>query len=173
MKHDLPIGMIDQPPDVIATYRRIVASGENPRLAEMFATRKVPRAETATSNAVELKPSRNNEGVGFQRMQKIRADARKAGIPVTDDSFYNGSVADERGAADPDAWVHPGEGRDKLRRTVRERGGVSEELNVGPGECQQRMDERKKVAEKQIEINKKRLKLRKQLKRDGITNVRV
>lgn len=165
--------MVGEPPEVVERYRRMVASGQSPRMAEMLATRKGPRLETATTNAIDLKPSRNNEGVGFQRMQKIRADAKKAGVPVTDDSFYNGSVADERGAADPDAWVHPGEGRDKLRRVVRERGGVSEELGVGPGESQKRMDERKKAVEKQLKINQDRLKLRKQLKRDGITNVRV
>jgi hypothetical protein len=168
MKSDLPIGMMDQPPEVIRKFRQLVANGESPRLAEMFAMRQGPRLETATTNAIDLKPSRNNEGVGFQRMQKIRADAKKAGIPVTDDSFYNGSIADERGAADPDAWVHPGEGRDKLRRVVRERGGVSEELGVGPGECQERMDVRKKQVEKQLVINQKKLQLRKQLKRDGM-----
>jgi hypothetical protein len=165
--------MMGDPPEVIQKFRKLVAGGMGPGLASIIASRKCPRLETATSDAVNLKPERNNAGIGFKRMQEKRARAKAAGIPVTDDSFYNGSIADERGELDPDAWVHPGEGRDKLRRAVRKKGGSSEDLGVEPGEDHERFDRRQKEVEQQTEINQKRLKLKKQLKRDGITDVGV
>lgn len=155
---------MDQPSEVIARFRKMVAAGESPRLAEMMAVRKGPVLDTDTAHFVGLPPLEKVYGpVGAK---KIRETARKAGISVSDSSFFNPSIADERAAADPDAWLLPGEGKDKFKRVIRDRGGASEELGVEFGESQQRMDTEQKRLEK-LRANKKEYKkLQKQVAAD-------
>jgi len=144
-KDDLPIGMMDQPQHILNRYWAMVEAGESPRLAEMLAVRKGPQLETATNYLVGL-PRLETTMPAYAK--KVRQQARKAGISLTDDSKYNGTLADSRGGADPNAWIHPGDGKDKVRQHIRNVGGACETLGVDFFESQQRVDTEQSRIEK-------------------------
>lgn len=155
MKNDLPIGMMDQPSQVIARYRRMVAAGESPRLAEMFAVRKAPKLETDTAHYAGMPAL--EETAGFEYAKKVKQQARAAGISITDSSIYNGTIADERGGADPNAWLLAGDGRDKFRKVIRDKGKACESLGVeADGSFEEKWAKKEKAFNKRQSAKKER-----------------
>lgn len=125
---DLPIGMIGEAPATIAEYRRLVAKGQSPRMAEILACRQAPRGDTDTAHYSNMPPL--EETAGFEYAKKVKQQARAAGINVTDNSRYNATIADERCGGDPNAWIHAGDGRSKVRRVIENLGHSCESLGV-------------------------------------------
>lgn len=162
---DLPIGMMDQPQHVIDRFLKMVANGESPRLAEMLAVRKGPALDTDTAHFVGIPPMEKT--LGYNQAKKVREQARKAGISISDSSFYNGTIADERGGGDPNAWLLAGDGKDKFKRVIRERGGACESLGVEFGESQERVDKAQSRIEKHREKRKKFQIMKQQLAADN------
>jgi len=160
---DLPIGMMDQPPEVVARFRKMVAAGESPRLAEMLAVRKGPCLDTDTVHMAGLSMAHVAKTAGKSYAEKDMKQARAAGIQVNENSFFNGSIADERQGADPGAWCLVGEGKDKLKKTVRDRGGACESLKVDFGESQERVDKEQARLEKLRWKKREYKKLQKQV----------
>ena len=165
---ELPIGMMDARPDQIRAFTKMVAAGESPRLAEMLALRKGPALDTDTVHFAGMGMSHLQKCVGPAQAEKVANQARAAGIPINDSWVYNGSVADERGGGDPDAWVGPGDGKDKIKNVIRNRGGACETLGVEFGESQQRVDKAQSEIETRRAKKKKFKEMEKQVKADGI-----
>ena len=163
---DLPIGMMDQPLHIVERFWKMVKEGTHPRLAEMLAVRRGPLLDTDTAHFAGVPPL--EKSLGKAHAEKIRAQARKAGIQVSESSFYNGSIADERQGADPGAWLLAGDGKDKYKQVIRDRGGASPELGVKFGESQKRTEYIQKKIEKQRAINKERAEIKRQKAADGI-----
>ena len=165
---DLPIGMMDARQDQIEAFERMVASGESPRLAEMLALRKATNISTDTAHFAGLNMTHIAKTLGQPYADKAMEQARDAGLNVNKNWFYNGSMADERAGGDPEAWIGPGDGIDKFKRLVRNRGGASEELGVDFFESAERQD--KETTRREM-VKEKRAKFKimeKQVKADGI-----
>jgi len=150
--------MMDARPDQIVDFNKMVRAGESPRMAEMLALRAAPRLDTDTAHFAGLDLKHFAKVNGQPLAQKAFDQARKAGINVNENWFYNGSIADERGGGDPDAWVGPGEGKSKLKESVRKKGGACESLGVEFGDSAHRMDTEQKRLEK-VRAKKKQYKL--------------
>jgi len=127
---DLPIGMWDQSPEVVARFRKLVAAGQSPSMAEIFACRKAPGLETDTAHFAGLSMSHVAKSAGVPYADKVMAQAKKAGISVNQNSIYNASIADARGGGDPNAWLLAGDGRAKFRKSIESKGGECETLGV-------------------------------------------
>ena len=127
---DLPVGMMGESDEHIAAFRKMVASGESPRMAEMLALRKAPKPDTDTSHFAGMGLKQLAKHVGEVQVRKIEKQARQAGISINDNSIYNASVADRRQAGDPNAWLLAGDGRDKFKKVIRNRGGTCESLGI-------------------------------------------
>lgn len=163
---DLPLGMMGQPRSVINHFWKMIDAGESPRLAEMFATRSAPKLDTDTSHFAGMTMAHVAKTCGKPYAEKIMKQARSAGISVNENSFYNGSIADERGGADPGAWKLVGDGKEKFRKTIRDRGGACESLGVEHGESSERMQKQQAHLEK-LRAKKKQFKvMQKQLAAD-------
>ena len=165
---DLPIGMMDARQDQIEAFERMVASGESPRLAEMLALRKAPSLDTDTAHFAGLNMNHIAKTINQPYADKVMEQARKAGLNVNENWFYNGSIADERAGGDPGAWIGPGDGKDKFKKVIRERGGASEELGVDFFESAERQDKETTRREKVKEKRAKFKIMEKQVKADGI-----
>ena len=141
MTTDLPIGMMGQPEHLIAKFRRLVASGESPRIAEICALRTAPGGKTDKAHFKGLNLAHLAKTIGPSYVEKITAQARAAGISVGENSFYNGSLADKRGGGDPGAWIRTGEGRAKLKETALSRGmATADGDEVQFGQSEQRVE---------------------------------
>lgn len=148
-KIDLPIGMMDQPKHVVERYLKMVKAGESPRLAEMLAVRKGPQLDTDTSYFASVpKVSELEKHNGKWYADKVRQQAKDAGIHITSDAIYNATIADERGAGDPGAWLLAGDGKDKFKNEIRKRGGACDTLGVQFGESAERADKEQARLEK-------------------------
>jgi len=169
MNDDLPIGMMDQPPHVVAAFRRMVAEGQSPRLAEMLAVRKGPCLSTDVTFTEGLTLDRIAKQAGQPYVEKIMKQAKAAGITVNGNSFYNGTIADERQGGDPGAWLLAGDGKDKFKKTLRDRGKSSQDLGVEHDESQERTDHTLSRLEKQRKIKKDRLTAKNQIMKDAAT----
>lgn len=164
---DLPIGMLDQPSPVVKAFRRMVAAGESPRLAEMFAVRKAPRLDTDTVYKSELPTiGQLEKTLGKPYVDKVREQAKKAGISINAHSVYNGSAADERAGGDPGAWLLVGDGKDKFKKTAMERGLACPTLGVEHFQSQKRVDEIQPKIAKQRKFNHNRRVMKEQVLSD-------
>ena len=163
---DLPIGMMGQPRTVIDHFWKMVDAGESVRLAEMLAVRRAPSLDTDTVHFAGLDMSHIAKTCGPDYANKIMKQAKNAGISVNGNSFDNGAIADERGGAEPGAWKLVGDGKDKFRKTVRDRGGACESLGVEFGESSERMQKQQRKLEKQRAKKKQFLTMQKQLTSD-------
>ena len=124
----IPVSMMDESDDVLDRYRDLIMKGESPGIASILASRCAPSLETATNHFVGRKSL--EEAYGLDYATKVKRHAREAGIAITDSSIFNASVADERGGADPNAWLLAGDGPDKWRAVAQARGCRSEDLKV-------------------------------------------
>lgn len=126
----IPRSMVGEPEHILDRYRDLIMKGEPPGMASILASRVAPGLETATNHFVGRKSL--EEAYGLDYATKVKRHAREAGISITDDSIFNASVADERGGADPNAWLLAGDSHDKFRKVAQERGCPSEDLKVKP-----------------------------------------
>lgn len=124
----IPVSMVGEPDHILDKYRDLIMKGEKPGMASILASGVAPSLETATNHFVGRKSL--EEAYGLDYAVKTKRHAREAGISITDSSIYNASVADERGGADPGAWLLAGDGPDKWKRVAEERGYTSEDLKV-------------------------------------------
>jgi hypothetical protein len=124
----IPTSMMDESESVLDRYRDLIMNGESPGMASILASRCAPGLETATNHFVGRKSL--EEAYGLDYATKVKRHAREAGIAITDSSIFNASVADERGGADPNAWLLAGDGPDKWRDVAQKRGCPSEDLKV-------------------------------------------
>lgn len=88
-------------PDAAAFYRRLIANGESPRLAEMLALRKAPKCSTDDTFLAGKKNGEQfarNPALGDYYAAKLR---RAGGSPAG--KVYVSQLASEPG--DPRAWV--------------------------------------------------------------------
>ena len=120
--------MMGETDAVLAEYRRMVAFGTAPKLAEIFASRRAPGADTDATHYKELVPL--HVAYGKEYAETTYAQAKAAGITVSDNCHYNASMADERCGGDPNAWVRVGEGRSEVIRRIREKGASCPDLGV-------------------------------------------
>jgi len=139
--------MIGEPEHILDRYRELIMAGESPGIASILATRQAPGLETDTNHFIDTKPIEGLEKIaGKDYAQKVINQAKAAGIPVNEHSRYNPSVADARGARDPNAWIHNGEGVDKWRSAILTRGASSQDLKVkGDGRIAEIEANREKV----------------------------
>jgi hypothetical protein len=86
------------------------------------------------------------ETAGKDYATKVKQQARAAGINITDNSIYNATLADGRGGADPNAWIHAGDGRAKVKRVIEAKGGGCESLGVTPNGRAVEIEAKKKAA---------------------------
>lgn len=88
-----------------AQYEKLLKAGNNPGFAAMLALRSPP-AFNGSERAI-LEGDVRNHGLShlpeFMQKQKV-LQAKRAGINITG-KVYKGTLADQRGGADPDAWV--------------------------------------------------------------------
>jgi hypothetical protein len=158
--------MMDAPPHVLEAFRRIVASGESPRLAEMLAYRRAPQPNTDGVHFEGMGMAHLEKTLGKPWVDNLTKQARKAGIAINDSSIYNGSLADARAGGDPGAWLLTGDGKDQLKKRARERGLACETLGVEHGESQQRMEFIQPKIEKQRAKNQQFRVMKDQLQKD-------
>lgn len=139
----IPIALMGEPEEILESYRALVVKGTAPRLAEILATRHFPGAWTDTNRINNLPPLEQTCGKWYA--DKVKAEARAAGINVSDNSHYNATMADTRGGGDPKAWTHVGDGISTYKRRLQEIGGGSEDLGVAldSSRVQDRMAEKK------------------------------
>lgn len=81
-------------------YDMLIASGQSPNMAAMFATRKAPRTWNTDSDFVKRENERMRS-IDDENMAKIQQIARNAGIDTTGKT-YNGDLGKYD---DPLAWV--------------------------------------------------------------------
>lgn len=124
----IPVSMMGEPEHILDRYRELVAKGESPGMASILATRRAPALETATNHFVGVRSIGNDGMADYEAL--VRNQAIKAGIPVTEHSHYNPTIADHRRGGDPGAWIHNGESPDKWRKTCEERGMSCDDLRT-------------------------------------------
>jgi len=171
---DLTIGMMGQPPHLIAKFRELVASGESPRIAEICALRVAPGGKTDTSHYAGMGLGQLASVLGQDHVNKLVAKAKKAGISVGPNSIYNGSLADKRGGADPGAWLLVGEGQAKAKEVARSRGmATADSDEVKYGESDQRVEFASKWLEKYDKKKAEKAARKKEIESDSLkTGVR-
>lgn len=117
MKHHI----ISQDPAVQAQYERMIARGENPRMAEMLALRQCPGIVTDTNGYGH---SRQTLAKRFENdprgLAALRAAARRRGYDPKPTDAYNETLAD--GLGDPEAFITNGEGEGHVKRVAEKRG---------------------------------------------------
>jgi hypothetical protein len=161
---DLPIGMMGQPPHLIARYRELIASGQSPRIAEICALRIPPGGKTDTSHFAGMGLGHLASVLGQNHVDQLVAKARAAGISVGPNSIYNGSLADKRGAADPGAWLLVGDGQAKFKNVARSRGmATADSDEVQFGESAQRVEEAAKWEQAYDKRKTEKLQLKKEM----------
>lgn len=149
MKKEIPVSMMGESESILAKYFQLIKSGTSPRMAEILACRKAPGLETDTSHYAGMKPLEETCGQDYAR--KTKAQARAAGISITDNSIYNATIADERGGGDPKAWLLAGDGRAKFRDIVNNHGASCESLKVKEnGKLLERFAKREKFVRKKL-----------------------
>lgn len=124
----IPVSMVGESEEVLDRYRELVANGESPGMASILASRSAPALETATNHFVGVRSIGNPGMADYEAL--VRNQAKKAGIPVTENSHYNPTIADHRRGGDPGAWIHNGESHDKWRKTCEERGMSCDDLRT-------------------------------------------
>lgn len=122
----LPFTMQGESEETIQRYFQLVDKGESPGMAEILACRKFP-ALNSDEDMSKIPPL---ETVSPALARKVKAQAKAAGINVSDNSRYNATMADHRGGGDPKAWLHAGDGVSTYKQRLRECGGGSEDLGV-------------------------------------------
>lgn len=141
--------MMGQPETVLKKYFQLIKSGTAPKLAEILSSRKSPGLETDTSHYAGMKPLEETCGLDYAR--KTKAQARAAGISITDNSIYNATLADHRCGGDPKAWLLAGDGRAKVKSVVNNHGATCESLGVKEnGKLLERFAKREKFVNKKL-----------------------
>lgn len=101
----LPFDIQNSRPGIQEAYKKMVATGVNPRLAEMLALQQPPALKGTDRSFMQGRM--NNEQLNAMpsdHAQNIVALAKRAGISVSG-KYYASGLADHRGPADPEAWV--------------------------------------------------------------------
>jgi len=129
--------MMDATDAQIAAFSRMVKSGESPRLAEMLALRKPPKADTDDVHFQGMGMAHLAKVAGHDYAKNTYGQAKAAGLSITDSHIYNGSIADKRKGGDPKAWIGPGDGRAKFRNVIKARGASCETLGIDEGPSDQ------------------------------------
>jgi hypothetical protein len=103
--NEIPAAVLRAGPEVVAFYVKLLLRGETQRWAEMCALQQPPGV-SGTDRAY-MQGRLNNQqldNMAPHQAEALIAQARKAGINVNG-KYYAGGLADQRGAADPAAWV--------------------------------------------------------------------
>lgn len=124
----IPVSMLGESDDVLDRYRKLIADGVLPGMASILASRSCPALGTDTARQVGIPPLEVSCGKEYARLRK--EEARRAGIAISDNSRYHPMMADSRRGADPNAWIHAGDGASTYQRRLRETGGGCEDLGV-------------------------------------------
>lgn len=124
----IPISMYGESPEVLSRYRELVRNGMQPGLASIVSTRSSPALGTDTQRTAGV--GHQEQHFGKEYMKLRRAEARKAGIAVSDNSTYYCQLAGDKRGGDPNAWTQAGDGPSALKRRLQEMGGNCEELGV-------------------------------------------
>lgn len=124
---------MDATDEQIAAFTRMVNAGESPRMAEILALRKPPKADTDDVHFQGLGMAHLAKVAGHDYAKNTYGQAKAAGLSITDSHIYNGSIADKRKGGDPNAWIGPGDGREKFRKIIKSRGGACESLGIEEG----------------------------------------
>ena len=108
-------------------YDAAIANGTSPRLAEMFACRKAPGANTDREFFVGQKQLCDQFTPIM--LDKYVKQARKAGYNPSPNDVYLGQLA--RFPGDPEAFVSPSGGRSQIKKVLEQRGwGCTGAVNV-------------------------------------------
>lgn len=112
----------------VTFFLECVNRGESTRLAEMLALRAAPKCMTDTLMYSDLEPiskrfSRSAEEAD-QLNSLVRAARSKGYSPGAND-IYMPEIASDWG--DPDAFISPTDGREKIRKTLEKKGWSSPE----------------------------------------------
>lgn len=124
----IPVSMQGESEQVLDKYRELVAGGMAIGMATILASRHFPATKADRGRENNLPPIEQTCGKYYA--DKIKAEAKAAGINVTDASRYNPTMADSRAGGDPNAWVHAGEGTSTYKQRLLASGGGSEDLGV-------------------------------------------
>ena len=122
--------MMGQPDEIVQRFLKMVRAGESPRMAEILACRKAPTLETDTNHYAGMGMAHIEKIDGKPYAQTVWDQAKAAGISVNSNSIYNATMADERCGGDPNAWLLAGDGRDKFKKVVQDKGGFCESLGI-------------------------------------------
>lgn len=125
----LPFDIQRARPDVQDAYRRMIATGVKPRLAEMLALQSPPGLKGTDRSFMQGRM--NNEQLNAMPEDHARnlvTLAKRAGINVSG-KYYSSGLADHRGPADPEAWVDSASDIKRVaeKRNLTVRGAVEHE----------------------------------------------
>lgn len=124
----IPVSMMGEPEHILERYRALVRAGQSPGMASILASRRCPGLETDTAHYAGMKPLEETCGKAYAA--QVKAQARAAGITISDNSRFNGTIADHRGGGDPTAWIHAGDGKSTFRERLRKTGGGGDDFGL-------------------------------------------
>lgn len=120
----LPYDIADAHPSVQEFYRKLIARGESPRMAEMLALRQAPRGMTDSVFFEGTKPIGKAYGNYQQGLEQLVDRAKKNGYTPNANDVYDSGLA--RFPGDPEAFIPPSGGRGYVKRLLEKRGWSAE-----------------------------------------------
>lgn len=124
----IPADVIHAGTEAMQIYEQAIANGESQRFAEMVALRQAPRGSTDSTFFAGI-GTLDKQLKRPQAIQELRKNARKMGVALTGNEFYQPSLA--RFPLDPRACISQSEGKDRIRRMVEKDGtGCEGAINI-------------------------------------------